>query len=187
MHIPTPEELKQRREALGIRQSELATRAGISQSMVARIEAGSVDPRVSTLNKIIRAMEIAEPRTMTAADVMHAPVTSVGPEDSILRAVAIMERNNFSQIPVIDGGVPHGYISESAIVRVIETQGLHRSGDYPVKQFMESGFPTVPPDMGVETVIKILQHHHAVLVIGEGRVEGVITKHDLISLISDFK
>ncbi len=49
MHIPTPEELRARREALGIKQTELAKRAGISQSMVARIEAGNVDPRISTL------------------------------------------------------------------------------------------------------------------------------------------
>ena len=49
MHIPTPEELRTRREALGLKQTELAKRAGISQSMVARIEAGNVDPRVSTL------------------------------------------------------------------------------------------------------------------------------------------
>lgn len=187
MHIPTPEELKKRREDLGMRQSQLAVRAGISQSMVARIEAGSVDPRVSTLVKVIRALDSAGPRTLSAADVMHAPVTSVGPEDSILRAVAIMEQNNFSQIPVIDAGLPLGYISESAIVSVIEKQGLHRSDHYPVKNFMESGFPTVPPDMGVDTVIKILQDHHAVLVIGQGRVQGVITKHDLISLIANFR
>ena len=51
MHIPTPDELKARRETLGIRQTQLALRAGISQSMVARIEAGSVDPRTSTLKK----------------------------------------------------------------------------------------------------------------------------------------
>ena len=37
--------------------------------------------------------------------------------------------------------------------------------------------------MDVETVINILQQNHAVLVV-EGRlVRGVITKHDLISLI----
>jgi predicted transcriptional regulator len=35
----------------------------------------------------------------------------------------------------------------------------------------------------VETVVSILQHHHAVLVLEGGRVQGVITKHDLISLI----
>jgi len=43
MHIPTPEEIRARRELLGLKQAELAEKAGISQSMVARIEKGSVD------------------------------------------------------------------------------------------------------------------------------------------------
>jgi len=48
---------------------------------------------------------------------------------------------------------------------------------------MESGFPTVPKDTDIETVIRILEHHHAVLVMDGGRVAGVITTHDLISLV----
>jgi predicted transcriptional regulator len=35
----------------------------------------------------------------------------------------------------------------------------------------------------VETVIDMLQQNHAVLVVDSGVVRGVITKHDLISLI----
>ena len=67
MHIPTPGELRGRREALGMKQTELARRAGISQSMVARIEAGNVDPRVSTLSKIITVLNSAEPKKIRAA------------------------------------------------------------------------------------------------------------------------
>ena len=52
-----------------------------------------------------------------------------------------------------------------------------------MRQVLEPGFPTVAPGMDIETVVKILQNHHAVLVMEEGRVQGVITKHDLISLI----
>ena len=37
--------------------------------------------------------------------------------------------------------------------------------------------------MDVETVINILQQNHAVLVVEGRMVRGVITKHDLISLI----
>jgi predicted transcriptional regulator len=37
--------------------------------------------------------------------------------------------------------------------------------------------------MDVETVIDMLQQNHAVLVVDSGVVSGVITKHDLISLI----
>jgi predicted transcriptional regulator len=183
MHIPTPDEVRSRREILGMRQTELAKRAGISQSMVARIEAGGVDPRVSTLNKIIAVLNSAQQKKITAVQIMHTPVISVHPEDTIARALDIFEKNNISQLPVIDHGVPVGCISEAAIMKAIEQQRLHRVQPFYVRDFTEPGFPTVPPDMDVETVVSILQQNHAVLVIDGGVVRGVITKHDLISLI----
>lgn len=183
MHVPTPEELRSRRESLGMRQTELAKRAGISQSMVARIEAGNVDPRVSTLNKIIQVLNSAEPKKILAAQIMHMPVLSVQPQDAISRAVEIFEKNNISQLPVIERGIPVGCISESAIVKAIEQQRIHKTHLLFVRDFMETGFPTVPPDMDVETVVNILQQNHAVLVVEGRMVRGVITKHDLISLI----
>jgi predicted transcriptional regulator len=183
MHIPTPEELRTRREALGLKQTELAKRAGISQSMVARIEAGNVDPRASTLNKIIVVLNSAEPKKIKAAQIMHTPVLSVQPQDAITRAVDIFEKNNISQLPVIERGIPVGCISEAVIVKAIEQQRLHKTHLFTVRDFMESGFPTVPPDMDVETVINILQQNHAVLVVEGKTARGVITKHDLISLI----
>jgi predicted transcriptional regulator len=183
MHIPTPDEIRNRREALGLRQTEVARRAGISQSMVARIEAGSVDPRAGTLNKIIAVLNRAEQKQITAAQIMHAPVISVHPDDSIAMALEMFEKNNISQLPVIEYGVPVGCISESVIVKAIEQQRLHRSQPFFVRDFIETGFPTVPPDIDIGTVIGILQQHHAVLVVEGGKVRGVITKHDLISLI----
>jgi len=183
MHIPTPEELRARREALGIRQTELAARAGISQSMVARIEAGSVDPRTSTLRKIVHVLNTAEQTRMTAAEVMHTPVFSIQASEPVARAIDIMNHNNISQLPVIERGVPVGCISESVIVKAIEQQRLHKTQLFMVRDFMEPGFPTVPPDMDVETVVSILQQNHAVLVVDGRTVRGVITKHDLISLI----
>lgn len=183
MHIPTPEELRTRRETLGMKQTELARRAGISQSMVARIEAGNVDPRISTLNKIIVVLNSAEPRKIRASQIMHTPVLSVHPQDAFSRAVEIFEKNNISQLPVIEQGVPVGCISESVIVKAIEQQRLHKTHVISVKEFMEPGFPTVPPDMDVETVVNILQQNHAVLVVDGRVVSGVITKHDLIALI----
>lgn len=183
MHIPSPEELRSRRETLGLRQTEVAKKAGISQSMVARIEAGSVDPRVSTLNKIIAVLNNAGQKKITASQIMHVPVLSVSPQAGISQAVEIFEKNNISQLPVIERGVPVGCISESVIVKAIEQQRLHHMHPFLVKDFMEPGFPTVPPDMDVETVVNILQQNHAVLVLEGRQVKGVITKHDLITLI----
>ncbi len=183
MHIPIPEELRSRREALGLKQTELAKRAGISQSMVARIEAGNVDPRVSTLNKIIAVLNSAEPKTIKAAQIMHTHGSSQSSPGPITRAVEIIEKHNISQLPVIENGVAVGCISETVIVKAIEQQRLHKTQAFTVHNFMEPGFPTVPPDMDVQTVINILQQNHGVLVVEGKTVLGVITKHDLISLI----
>jgi len=163
-------------------QTELARRAGISQSMVARIESGSVDPRVSTLSRIIAVLSQMEEPPYRARDVMHTPVYSVGPGDPISLAVEIMEEHDISQVPVIDAGVPVGCISESAIVSALEEGGLHASGSRPVREFMEPGFPTVPLEADVQDVVHLLRENHAALVVDGGHVAGVITKHDLIPL-----
>ena len=109
MHIPTPEELKGKRESLGIR-----------QSMVARIEAGNVDPRVSTLNKIVQVLNASVRPKVTAECVMNKPVLSVKPSDSISHAVEMMDKENISQIPVIEDGFPVGCVSETAIVNALD-------------------------------------------------------------------
>ena len=183
MNIPTPAEIRAKRALLGLKQADVARMAGISQSMVARIEAGSVDPRVSTLSKIVDVLAAAERSAITAADVMHAPVLSVSPADSVARAVEIMGKNGISQLPVIESGVPMGCISESVIINAMEEGRLQKTQHYIVGDFMEPGFPTVPPGMALEIVVHILQHNHAVIVVEKGMVKGVITKHDLISLI----
>ena len=183
MHIPTPVEIRAMREKFSMTQADLAGRAGISQSMVARIEAGSVDPRVSTLQRIIAVLNAAKRSVITAAQVMHTPVHAVHPDDPITSAVDLMGRNGISQLPVIRDGVPVGCISEAALLTALEEQQLHRGQTYVVQNFLESSFPTVPPEMDVETIMHILQQHQAVLVVEAGKVQGVVTKHDLISLI----
>lgn len=183
MHIPDADEIRSARRRIGMTQAELASRSGISQSMVARIERGSVDPRVSTLRRIVEVITAFEKPVVTASSLMHSPVESVAPDDSILSAVEKMDKMAFSQLPVLQDGVPVGCISESAILTAIAEQ-KHQKGHHPtVRDYMESSFPTVPPEIEIETVVGILEQHHAVLVMKEGRVEGVITKHDLISLI----
>lgn len=50
------EELVARRVALGLSQTEVAARMGTSQSAVARLESGSADLRVSTLQRYAAAL-----------------------------------------------------------------------------------------------------------------------------------
>ena len=46
------------REARGMSQAELARRLGTSQSAIARLEAGGVDPKLETLERVSRALGV---------------------------------------------------------------------------------------------------------------------------------
>jgi len=71
-----PEDLRRMRRNAGLTQKELAKKAGVSQSLIARIETRTVDPRLSTLQKIVDALFI-EVEGGFARDVMKGPVITV--------------------------------------------------------------------------------------------------------------
>jgi transcriptional regulator with XRE-family HTH domain len=48
--------LRQARRAAGLNQGELAAKAGLSRMTVQKIEAGNIDPRISTLRVLLRAL-----------------------------------------------------------------------------------------------------------------------------------
>ena len=52
------EEVRRLREERGISQSELARRMGTSQSVIARLELGGVEPRFDTLDRVCAALGV---------------------------------------------------------------------------------------------------------------------------------
>ena len=182
--LPTPEDLRRKRLELHLTQSELAKIAGLSQPLIARIESGDVDPRLSTLRRIVDALNRAEERRAIVKDIMHSPVIGVSPDESVMRAVSIMDSYGFSQIPVLRDGVCIGSISVGLITEYITRYGAENVRDKRVYELMEEPLPTVPPTTDLSTVSQMLDTHLAVLVVEGGKVIGVITKHDIMKLIS---
>jgi ribosome-binding protein aMBF1 (putative translation factor) len=52
------EEVRRLRAERGLSQQQLAERMGVPQSVVARLEAGGVEPRLSTLDRVARALDV---------------------------------------------------------------------------------------------------------------------------------
>src|SRR6056297_3825377 len=132
MELPTPQDLREQRTALGLTQSSLAEAAGVSQPLIARIEGDDVDPRLSTLRRIVNALNEAEGEVVRATDVMNGHVVSVSPDDSVREARDRMLKEGFSQLPVIRDGQPRGFISNSDIRHVHEDN----VADLPVAEVM---------------------------------------------------
>jgi len=180
MELPTPEDIRERRTTLGLTQSELAERAEVSQPLIARIESDDVDPRLSTLRRIVNAIEAAEGEVLRARDLMHSSVVSVEPDASVHETTELMDEKGYSQVPVIRDGVPQGLIATSDIRQRPE----ENVGDLPVAEVMGEAITTVEPDATLDAVDSHLDHNDAVLVVEGGETVGIITEADLARHLS---
>ncbi len=179
MELPTPQDLRERRTSLDLTQSEVADMAGVSQPLIARIEGGDVDPRLSTLRRIVNALDEAEGSVVRAADVMHSTVVSVAPDDTVREAEREMDEAAYSQLAVIQSGVPVGAISHSDIIKAGDNVA-----DRAVSDVMSESFPSVSPDATVDEVRNLLDHYKAVMVTNGGEAVGIITEADIARHIS---
>jgi predicted transcriptional regulator len=179
MELPTPDDLRERRNELDLTQSELAEMADVSQPLIARIEGDDVDPRLSTLRRIVNALEQAAGDVVRAGDLMHEEVIHVAPDDAVAHAEETMEEEAYSQLPVIQGGVPVGSISHGDII-----DGGENVGQLPVSQVMSESFPTVSADATVDELRNLLHHYKAVVVTEGGQVVGIITEADIAAHVS---
>jgi predicted transcriptional regulator len=177
------EEIKRRRKKLGLTQKKLAELIGVSQPLVARIESGDIDPKLSLVKRIFEVLENLEGKKVNASSVMNSDVMFAKPEDSLREVIEIMLKNGISQMPVIELGRVLGTVTESSIVKIILDKGIESTDEMKVKDCMDSPLPTVSPDENLEFICKMLIHNPAVLVLKDGEIKGIITKHDIMKAI----
>ncbi|MEM4780706.1 MAG: CBS domain-containing protein [Halalkalicoccus sp.] len=179
MNLPTPQDLRERRIGLELTQSTLAERADVSQPLIARIEGGDVDPRLSTLRRIVEALDEAEGGIVRAGDLMNTEVINVGPDDAIREAVKKMDEEAYSQLPVLQNGIPVGSISQSDLVHLDAD-----ARDEPVVEHMAESFPTVSREATLDEISNLLDHYKAVMVTEAGETVGIITEADIAARLS---
>jgi len=176
-----PKQLKRIRMQLGYTQAGLADAAGVSQSIVAKVEAETVDPTFKTLRAIATALNS---RIVTAgkkaADVMSSPVVCVGSDAKLSECVAIMKSKAFSQMPVFSGGRMVGTITEGIILDLLATSANPAEIlDQRVRDHIQPVFAVVGRDTPVEALFSLFGYLPAVLVVSGEKVLGIITKIDM--------
>ncbi len=184
MELPSLTEIKKYRKKLGITQTELAEKAGISQSLIARVEAGTVDPRYSKIESIFRALNELKREEIKVEEIMSREVVTVNISDPISKAIELMEEHNVSQLPVFMRNGMVGSISDEIVLKQM-SRGVDIK-DMPsrkVKDFMEESFPFINPTSPLSMVSRLLEHNNAVLVVEKGKVRGIVTNADLLKVL----
>jgi len=185
MRILRLSEVKAMRTRLGLSQKQLAELAGVTQAYISKIEARTVDPRVSTLEKISKALEraTAMEKRATVGQIMTSPIVAVKSDDRVDKAIQLMKSHDISQLPVLDEEVQVGSISEATVVqRIASGENMARLLKRNVDEIMENSFPTVSKDTDIDVVYSLLEHEPAIIVVEHGKVIGIVTKADLFKL-----
>ena len=180
--IPTGRDLKRLRELAGLTQSELAKRIGVSQSLIAKIESGKIDPKLSIVKRIIEELVEEINVNETVKKVMTTPVIVADEDEDVKSIIEKMERYGISQLPVVDkDGKVKGMVYDFVLLKKV----LRASGkSLKAKDVMSDLPPLVDESKPINIVSQMLTTYPAVLVIDNKlRPIGIVTRSDILKYI----
>jgi CBS domain-containing protein len=144
---------------------------------------------------------------MQAQDVMTKPVISIGPDDTVARAIRVMLQNHISGLPVIDvTGCLVGMITEGDFLRRVETSterkrprwleflagGGQLASEYVrtharrVSDIMTTDPVVVAEDAPLEEVVALMEKRRIkrVPIVKDGKVVGIVSRANLMHALA---
>ncbi len=124
---------------------------------------------------LMEAMRDHRQLPVQISDLMSFPVKSVSPDATMKEVAAVLEREGFSGMPVMEGEKLVGIISRRDLNRV-----KARQWQMPVKAFMAREVISVTPMHSVAEAMRLLIKHDIgrLPVVQDGRVIGIISRSD---------
>jgi predicted transcriptional regulator len=179
--IPEVSEVQRRRKLLGLTQTQIAKMSGVSQSLIAKIESGKIDPSYSRVKKLLETMDrLKKKDEKLAKEVMVTKMFKVTEKDKVKKAVDMMHKYAISQIPVFRNGTMVGGISERTLINLAsEGHELNEVLRKDIGSVMEIPFPTVSQETPVKALSSLLSVFPAVVVVKQNKIVGIIARSDL--------
>jgi len=168
------------RKKVEMTQKELAMQSGVSQSMIAKVESGALDPTYTNAHKIFSALNrMRYKKESNAKDFIKKGMICAKLNDSVKEVTIKMKKHNISQLPVIEDQKIMGLISETIIL-----ENLFKGKKFlKVKDIMEEPPPSVSMSTSSKVLSELLKTYQIIVVNDAGKPVGIITKSDLIQKI----
>jgi predicted transcriptional regulator len=114
---------------------------------------------------------------------MNKKIVHVDKNDKISKAMELMRKFGYSQLPVFYRNQPIGSISEKTILDLISKgKSLKELSDEKIGSVIDESFPRISEDTPISAISSLLQYHSAVLVTKKYKTVGIITKSDLLKI-----
>ena len=180
--LPEISSLKKKRLLSGLNQKELAKISAVSQSIIAKIESGKINPSYLIVKRIFESLEnLDNPEEKKCYELMSKSIFFAKTESKISEVSFLMHKHSISQLPILEGKKIVGLISENTLL-----EKLNSGIDYSklklmkAKEIMEIPLPTVNINFLAKSIIPLIKESGAVLVLDKEKPVGIITKSDLI-------
>jgi len=181
MVLPDISSIRRKRKELEITQKGLATAAGVSQSLIAKLESGKAEASYQKVKRIFEVLDRKKgAEEKKCREVMCRKLVSASEGDNVKKAIELMKKHSISQLPVFRGDAIVGSISEATLLRELEKKDREALFKQKIGKIMEEPFPVVSIDTPASNIILLLKNSSAVLVSEKGKVCGIITKADLL-------
>jgi cystathionine beta-synthase len=137
----------------------------------------------------MRENRLLDPARVSADDVVRgkaegAPpaLIAVSPETAVRQALGLITGNNVSQLPVVAEGDCVGHLAEGTLMgRVLENTRLLEQS---VQHVMDAPLPVVDGHVDLPAVTRLLSRNPAVLVRRGGRLDGIVTRFDVMRYVT---
>ncbi|MBS3157807.1 CBS domain-containing protein [Candidatus Woesearchaeota archaeon] len=181
----TIQEIKELRKRNSLTQNQLAKRAGVSQSLIAKIESGRIDPTYSKVQKIFEALSSLENKNeVNITEVMNKKIIPSLLKEDVHSVIKKMQKHGISQMPVLDGDKPVGLVTDTNLLKKIaEVDDPSKLSSIHIKDVMEDCPPIVTKNASLKVVQSLLLHYPVVLVTEAGELIGLITKADILGKV----
>lgn len=175
-----PKDIKVVRQKMNLTQLQLANISGVSQSMIAKLEAGTLDPTYSHFKKIIDALEqISGQKCKSAKDIMNKNIVIVHPQAELPVITNLMKKKNFSQIPVMENNRILGMVTERSILDA----DFSKLNELVAEDVMLEAPPIISEETTLDLIGSLLKEFQLLFVTRQGEYVGVITKADYLKEI----
>jgi len=169
-----------------------ATTDQVNVGAVAKHFGGGGHPRAAAAlvrdkkaQEVYEALKQALPEyvrpAVTVSEIMSRRPQVLGPETPVREAADLMQRYGYEGYPVAENGRLIGLLTRRAVDRTL-THKLN----LPVRDVMDAGHVTVPPDAPLETLQQVMTDTGwgQVPVVEDGEIIGIVTRTDLLKILT---
>ncbi|WP_299519946.1 CBS domain-containing protein [Winogradskyella sp.] len=128
------------------------------------------------------------------SEIMTRNIIALNRDDDLETAEVLFKRNKIRHIPVVNGDVILGMLSYSDLLRISFADAVYDTDEdvdtlvynmFTIEQVMVKNVVTVSSTTTIKEVAKILSENefHALPVVDDGRLVGIVTTTDLINYL----